>query len=216
MSILVILLCEPQKALELSGSWGVCWEKRPVCSLPGRASSSLPEPVPLSGFSGFHRPEQTSLPWLTRFSPACWKSSSLCLASLTTHHSSWSCSKTLRLSAQTVSTHSPAAARLSYFSLKPSHRDLGCSPALGLLVCHSTGHLWSIRSCPTTVVGAPRPAAGDCSLFFTPLPTESRGHRQPAHKGSLCKMTFEPENPPCQALRAIRSTIPINRCDRHA
>lgn len=183
MSILVMLLFEPQKAL------GAKWQLENVLGKEARllsaqaSSSALPEPVSSSGLSGFHRPEQTSVPRLTRFLPACWKSSSLCLAGLTTHHSSGACPKTLRLSTQTVSTHSSAAACLPCFSSKPSRQDLGCSLALGLLVCHFTGHHWSLRPHPTTVVGAPHLAAGDSGLLFPALPAESRGRRQPAHKG---------------------------------
>lgn len=193
----------------------MCWEKRPVCPLPGRASSSFPEPVPLGGFSGFHRSEQTSLPWLTRFLSACWKSSSLCLAGLTTHHRSWACSKTLWLSTQTVHAL-PCGCSFALFQFE------ALTPGPGLLSCPGAAclpfHRASLerKTLSHYRCGDTSSCCGGQRSAFPPLLPESRGHRQPAHKGSLCKMTSEPENPPSRALRVIRLTIPINWCDRHA
>lgn len=109
---------------------------------------------------GFHRSEQTSLPWLTLFLAACWKSPSLCLAAL--NHP----------------PHTVSATCEDLAALYPNCIHVlrcGCLPGLfqfeaprpgsGLLSCPggclsdiSCGLQWSVTPCPTNTVRAPRAA----------------------------------------------------------
>lgn len=164
----------------------------------------------MNGFGGFHRSEQTSLPWLTLFLAACWKSPSLCLDAL--NHP----------------PHTVSATCEDLAALYPNCIHVlrcGCLPGLfqfeaprpgsGLLSCPggclsdiSGGLHWCTTPCPSTTVRAPRPA-GHPPHTHTPQLRKLR--RQAASSQEECVQTL----PGSQGHRAIHpSRSPCG--DRHA